>query len=115
MKQSVGDSIFPSKPNTEVRETVTVIYDQTARRILESKIIIHKAKYKMNWALKIWSFQGFPGGPVVKNPPCNARGIHLIPGLGRFHMLLSNSARTQLLSPHSATTEARAPGAYALQ
>ena len=24
---------------------------------------------------------GFPGGPVVKNPPCNARDTGLIPGL----------------------------------
>ena len=33
-----------------MREIVKVIYDQTARRIVESKIIILKAKYKMNWA-----------------------------------------------------------------
>ena len=25
---------------------------------------------------------GFPGGPVVKNPPCNARDIGLIPAWG---------------------------------
>ena len=30
--------------------------------------------------------QDFPGGPVVKNPPANARNVGLIPGLGRFHM-----------------------------
>ena len=24
----------------------------------------------------------FPGGPVVKNPPCNAEGMDLIPGQG---------------------------------
>ena len=30
---------------------------------------------------------GFPGAPVVKNPPANAgdiRDVDLIPGLGRF-------------------------------
>ena len=27
-------------------------------------------------------FQGFPGGPVVKTSPSNARGVHLIPGRG---------------------------------
>ena len=27
----------------------------------------------------------FPGGPVVKNPPANARDTGLIPGLRRFH------------------------------
>ena len=24
----------------------------------------------------------FPGGPVVKNPPCNAEDLGLVPGLG---------------------------------
>ena len=32
----------------------------------------------------------FPGGAVVKNPPANARGTGLSPGLGRSHMLWSN-------------------------
>ena len=27
-------------------------------------------------------FRDFPGGPVVKNPPSNAGGAGLIPGLG---------------------------------
>ena len=31
----------------------------------------------------IW---GFPGGPVVKNPPCNARDTGSVPGLGRSHV-----------------------------
>ena len=26
---------------------------------------------------------GFPGGPVIKNQPVNARDVGLIPGLGR--------------------------------
>ena len=26
--------------------------------------------------------RGFPGGPVVKNPPCNAGDMGLIPGQG---------------------------------
>ena len=33
---------------------------------------------------------GFPGGPVVKNPPCTARDTNLIPGPGRSHMPRSN-------------------------
>ena len=32
----------------------------------------------------------FPGGPVVKNSPANARDMGSIPGLGRFHMPNSN-------------------------
>ena len=29
--------------------------------------------------IQIWDF---PGGPVVNNPPCNARDVGLIPGQG---------------------------------
>ena len=50
--------------------------------------------------LKIYAWD-FPGGPVVKNVPVNAGDRGLIPGLGRFHMSLSNQVREpQLLSPH---------------
>ena len=34
-----------------------------------------------------------PSGPVVKNLPANAGNTGWIPGLGRFHMLLSNSSQ----------------------
>ena len=46
---------------------------------------------------------GFPGGPVVKNLPCNARDTSLIPGSGRCHM------QQEQLSPCATTTEARTP------
>ena len=32
----------------------------------------------------------FPGGPVVKNLPANVENVGLIPGLGKFHMLLGD-------------------------
>ena len=32
----------------------------------------------------------FSGGPVVKNPPANARDTGSIPGLGRSHMPWDN-------------------------
>ena len=38
------------------------------------------------------SFSGFPGGPVVKNLPCNARYTGLIPGPGRAHVQQSGEA-----------------------
>ena len=31
--------------------------------------------------------QGFPGGPVVRNLPCNARDTGLIPSPGKFTRL----------------------------
>ena len=32
--------------------------------------------------IKVSSIRDFPGGPVVKNPPCNAGHVGLIPGWG---------------------------------
>ena len=34
--------------------------------------------------------QGFPGGPVVKNPPANAEDMGSIRDPGRFHMPSGN-------------------------
>ena len=52
--------------------------------------------------------QGFTGGPVVKNPPCNARDTSSIPDPGRSHIPQENVACVpQVLSPLSTTTEAR--------
>ena len=50
--------------------------------------------------------QGFPGDPVVKNPPCNARDPGSTPGPRRFHMLWSSWAcGPQLQSPCSGAHE----------
>lgn len=46
------------------------------------------------------------GGPVVKNPPCSARGTGWIPALGRSHVARSSPARAQLLCQ---TCRARSP------
>ena len=51
----------------------------------------------------------FPGGPVVKNPPCNAENADSIPGQGRVH------TPQGYLSPWAAVTETQAPRARALQ
>ena len=68
--------------------------------------------------------EGFPGGLMAKNPPCNARDISSIPGLGRPHVLRATKRMSQLLNPnsratamgpHVTTTEARAPRAQTLQ
>ena len=42
-----------------------------------------------------------PGGPEVKNPPCNAGDASLIPGQGT-----KIPRAMKQLSPHAATTEA---------
>ena len=33
---------------------------------------------------KFWNLMGFPGGPVVENPPANAGDMGSVPGPGRF-------------------------------
>ena len=43
-----------------------------------------------SFPIKIGIFGGFPGGPVVKNLPCNAGDTGLTPVPGRSHMLLSS-------------------------
>ena len=44
----------------------------------------------------------YPGGPIVKNLPANARDIRLIPSPGRFHIPQSSQAQaSQWVSPHS--------------
>ena len=40
---------------------------------------------------------GFPGGPVVKNPPANAGSTGSIPGPGRLHPLRGNQAHAPRL------------------
>ena len=42
----------------------------------------------------------FPGGPVVKNPPCNAGDVGSIPGQGTKILHAVGQ-----LSPHARTTE----------
>ena len=46
-------------------------------------------KWGKDRLLKMWSL-GFPGGPVVKNLPFNARDTSSIPGLGRSHITQGN-------------------------
>ena len=63
--------------------------------------------------------EGFPGGLVVKNPPCYARDIGSIPGLGRSHILQAAKRTSRLRNPSSratavcprvkTTTKARSP------
>ena len=63
-------------------------------------------KINMSFFLLFKRNVGFPGGPVVKNPPANAGDTGSIPGLGRSHMPRSNWARApQLLSAHATATE----------
>ena len=56
----------------------------------------------------------FSGGPVVENPPCNARDTGSIPGPGRFHMVQSNCAHVHsywasALEPSSQDSWVHAP------
>ena len=50
----------------------------------------------------------FPGGPVVKNLPCNAGDMGwIMVGEPRYHMLWSNQPQTSQLESLSATPKTR--------
>ena len=51
------------------------------------------------FGLEVTEPEDFPGGPVVKNLPCNAGDMGSIPGPGRSHMMQGNGARA--LEPES--------------
>ena len=54
-------------------------------------LLEHVCQINVLNTLNLHNFQvGFPGSPVVKTPPCNARDSGLIPGQGRSYMLRSN-------------------------
>ena len=58
-----------------------------------------KTQHNQNF-FKTHTQMNFPGGPVVGNPPANARDMDLIPGPGRAHMPWDNQAwAPQLLKP----------------
>ena len=55
-------------------------------------------------------WRDFICGPVVKNPPANARDVGLIPGLGRSHVPWSNLTTVlQQLSAHTTTADTHMP------
>ena len=53
------------------------------QRSLETAFLLQARKREM------W---GFPGSPVVKNPPAKAGDTDLVPGRGRYHMPQGNRA-----------------------
>ena len=87
--------------------------------------VAHKAPLSMRFPRQEYWSGDFPGGPVVKILPVNARDMDAIPGLGRSHMPQSNQAcAPQLLrlcaitrgttatrSPHAATESRPGSGA----
>ena len=79
------------------------------------------SKYNTGFSIVRRQRRDFPGGTVDKNPPATAGDLGMISGSGRFRLsaklqsLQSRVWELQLLSPHTATTEALVPTACALQ
>ena len=72
--------------------------------------MLHMLSVQLHKCIIKITFRGFPGGPVVKNPPSNAGDAGLIPGRGTKIPHASGQ-----LSPRSPTTEPMHPGAHTLQ
>ena len=62
-----------------LRDCEAIVY-----RIKDLILILKESLFCQEW------IGDLPGGPVVKDPPANAREVGLIPGLGRFYMLQGN-------------------------
>ena len=58
----------------------TLLYSRNSHSIVKQLYASKKNKTSLKQHL------GFPGGPVVQNPPCSAEDTSLIPGPGRSHM-----------------------------
>ena len=79
------------------------VYKMSGQWTVEEEIYIHDQQIcdKCQASLAIskfklqWEWEGFPGGPVVKNSLCNARVTGWISGPGRFHMPWGNWARAR--------------------
>ena len=63
------------------------IIDKAKHRFLYVRL---KCGYQWITKAKFIVFMGFPGGPVVKNPPANAGDTGSTPGLGRSHIPRAN-------------------------
>ena len=63
-------------------------------RIFQQKLYLQNSQRGGGWG------EYFPGGPIVKNLPCNAGDTDLIPGWGT-----KSTHATEQLSSHTASTE----------
>ena len=79
------------------------VYKMSGQWTVEEEIYIHDQRIcdKCQASLAIskfklqWEWEGFPGGPVVKNSLCNARVTGWISGPGRFHVPWGNWAQVE--------------------
>ena len=85
----IGLSTEPTWIQGKGIETLPVIGKSITELIYVFNQSQHGRRESMG-ILESRKLRAFPGGPVVKNLPCNARDTGLIPGLGRSHMPWSN-------------------------
>ena len=82
--------LWRNETHTVIRLLISNIqYKQTKEQYLhcEGEWSLHLKFYSMpSYHSRVW-VGNFPGGPVVKSLPANARDTVSIPGSGRFHML----------------------------
>ena len=94
---SQRDSLVDSEPNPGIllqvqKEPGQLVYGSESQSQENKGRNLQLVNELLDFCLAALKIQvmDFPGGPVVKNLPDDAGDMGLIPGLGRFHMLLSN-------------------------
>ena len=84
--------------HAETRAVAQNVWGQAITKKVNVEWVLHKRKNKTR--------EGFPDGPAVKKPLCNAKDTGSIPGLGRSHMPWGSWAHVpQLMSPPSRAHE----------
>ena len=91
-KKEVSSKLILPQEKRKISNNLTLQLKQLEKEQTKPKLSRRKEITKIR-------AEGFPGGTVVENLPANAGDVGSSPGLGRSHMLRSNSAREpQLLS-----------------
>ena len=77
---------YPAIPLLGIYPDRTIIQKGTCTPVFTAAVFIIANTWKQpkcpstdEWIKKMW-YRDFPGGPVVKNPPCNAGDVGSIPG-----------------------------------
>ena len=73
---------YLEEPNSETESRIVGVRGQGRREVGTWSLM--GTDYQFCMIKQFW--RAFPGGPVAKNPPANARDMSSVPGPGQSHM-----------------------------